>query len=103
MRSGSRGAADPAAVALVMALAAVGSFVTSPMVNTVSRSVEARADRDSLTATDPDAAFVAMQRQLALRAVHDPTPPPWSQWWFGSHPTALQRAGLPASLRRASE
>ena len=102
-RSGTRGAADPAAVALLMALAAVGSFVASPLVNTVSRSVEARADRDSLAATDPDAAFVAVQRQLALRAVHDPTPPAWSQWWLGSHPTALQRAGLPASLRGAGE
>lgn len=101
--SGSRSASDPAGVALVLALVAVGSFVSSPVVNTVSRSVEVRADRDSLAATQTDREFVAMQRQLALRAVHDPTPPQWSQWWFGSHPTALQRAGLPASLRRASE
>jgi STE24 endopeptidase len=86
-----------------MALAAVGSFVASPVVNTVSRSIEARADRDSLAATGADEAFVAMQRQLAVRSVRDPTPPAWSQLWFGSHPTVLQRAGLPESLEEAAD
>jgi STE24 endopeptidase len=31
----------------------------------------------------------------------DPTPPALSQLWWGTHPTVLQRAGLPASLSRA--
>ncbi len=101
--SRARGAADPAGVALVLALASVGSFVASPVVNTVSRSIEARADRDSLAATGADEAFVAMQRQLAVRSVRDPTPPAWSQLWFGSHPTVLQRAGLPESLEEAAD
>ena len=39
-----------------------------------------------------------MQRRLAVEAIQDPTPPRWSQFWFGSHPTVLQRAGLPAAL-----
>ncbi len=86
--------------ALVLALVAVGGLLASPVPNTVSRAVEARADRDALESTGDDAAFVAMQRRLAIEAIHDPTPPAWSQLWFGSHPTVLQRAGLPASLRR---
>ena len=46
---------------------------------------------------------VSMQRELALAALNDPTPPVWSQFWFGSHPTVLQRAGLPASMESAGE
>jgi STE24 endopeptidase len=99
--SGTRGAADPAAVALVLALAAVGSFVASPAENAVSRAIEARADRVSIATTHADATFVRMQRQLSLSSLADPTPPALSQFWWGSHPTVLQRAGLPESLRDA--
>ena len=97
-RAGVAGPGDPAVVALLMALVAVGSFATSPLANSVSRAIEARADRGSLTATHDAKDFVAMQRRLAVEAVQDPTPPPLSQFWFGSHPTVLQRAGLPAAL-----
>jgi STE24 endopeptidase len=90
-------------VALVLALVAVGMFVASPAQNTVSRAIEARADRTGLTATGDAAAFEAVQRQLALRSLADPTPPAWSQFWFGSHPTVLQRLGLPRSLERADQ
>ncbi|QNN54753.1 M48 family metallopeptidase [Nocardioides mesophilus] len=102
-RSGSAGTADPRSIPLVLALAAVGSLLSSPAVNAVSRSIEIRADRDSLAATGADAAFIDMQRQLSLRALHDPTPPAWSQWLFGSHPTVLERAGLPSSLAEAGK
>jgi STE24 endopeptidase len=95
------GAADPAVVALVIALAGVGGFIVSPLQNTVSRAIEARADRTSLETTHADATFVQMQRRLALTSLADPTPPAWSQLWWGSHPTVLQRAGLPKSLREA--
>ena len=97
-RAGVSGAGDPAVVALVLALTSIGSFAASPLVNTVSRAVEVRADRDSLSATETPQVFVDMQRRLALKALHDPTPPWLSQLWFGSHPTVLQRAGLPESL-----
>jgi STE24 endopeptidase len=100
-RSGTRGAPDPAAVALVLALVAVGGFLVSPLQNTVSRALEARADRASLEATHDGPTFVRMQRELALRSLADPTPPALSQLWWGTHPTVLQRAGLPASLSRA--
>jgi STE24 endopeptidase len=92
---------DPAAVGVILALVAVGTLLASPVQNTVSRAIEARADRTSLEATHADRAFVEMQRQLALRSLQDPTPPWLSQLWWGSHPTVLQRAGLPASLREA--
>jgi len=100
-RSGTCGAGDPAAVAVVLALVAAGVLVSSPMQNTMSRAVEARADRDSLEATGQGEVFVQMQRQLATSSLSDPAPPRLSQLWFGSHPTVLQRAGLPSSLKAA--
>jgi STE24 endopeptidase len=100
-RAAVSGPADPAVAALVLALVALGSVLATPVQNTVSRAVEARADRTSLAATGDPRAFVDLQRALAVRSLADPTPPRWAQVWFGSHPTPLQRAGLPASLDRA--
>lgn len=98
-RTGTCGPGDPAAVALLLALFAVGSLVTSPIANSVSRAIEMRADRTALTTTGADKVFIQIQKQLALTAIQDPTPPEWSQFWSGSHPTVLQRAGLPESLK----
>jgi STE24 endopeptidase len=41
-----------------------------------------------------------VQKQLALRSLSDPTPPTLSQFWFGSHPTTLQRIGIARALQR---
>lgn len=99
--SHTRGPADPAVVALLLALAAVGTFLVSPVENTVSRAIEARADRVSLEVTHAGPTFIRLQRRLALASLADPTPPALSQLWWGSHPTVLQRAGLPQSLEKA--
>ncbi|MET3963557.1 STE24 endopeptidase [Marmoricola sp. OAE513] len=102
-RAGADGPGDPRVIPLVLALAAVGAFVASPVQNTISRAVEARADLTSLEATgDPDT-FVQMQRQLTLKSLADPTPPRVSQFWFGSHPTVLQRVGLARLFERVGE
>jgi STE24 endopeptidase len=100
-RSGATGPADPAVLPLALALVAVGTFVASPVQNAISRDVEARADRASLQATGDLDAFVALQRRLAVSSLADPTPPPWSQLWFGTHPTALQRIGIARALERS--
>ena len=93
-RAGVAGVGDPRAVALLLALAAWATFAISPLENGVSRQLETRADLDALKATGDPAAFVRMQRDLALASLADPTPPVWSQWWFGSHPTVLERIGF---------
>jgi len=87
-------AADPAVVPVVLALVAVALLVTAPVQNGISRQIETRADVDALDATDDREAFVGLQRRLALRSLADPTPPGLSHFWFGSHPTALQRMAL---------
>lgn len=94
------GLGDPRVVPLLLALSVVGSLMASPVQNTISRAIEARADRTSLEATGDPQTFVEMQKQLALRSLSDPTPPAWSQFWFGSHPTTLQRIGMAQSVDR---
>ncbi len=93
-RAGIRGAGDPAAVAVLAALVALGGVVSSPAQNAVSRAIEARADRTALAATEDADAFKAVQRRLALRSLADPTPPRIGYLWFSSHPTVLQRLAI---------
>lgn len=102
-RAGIRGPADPGAAALVLALVAVGTLVAAPVQNTVSRAIEARADRVALEVTDDAESFRRLQVQLALRSLADPTPPPWRQVWFGSHPTVLERLGAADAYQRTTE
>ena len=88
------GVADPRRVPRVLALMAVATLLTSPVQNGISRRVEARADVDALRSTHDPAAFIEVHKELARASLADPTPPAWSQLWFGSHPTTLQRIAL---------
>lgn len=86
--------ADPRVVPLVLALMVWATLAASPLQSAISRQIETRADVDALTATGDGPAFIEMQRTLALRSLSDPTPPAWMQWWWGSHPTTLERVRL---------
>jgi STE24 endopeptidase len=88
------GVAEPRRVPRVLALVAVATLVASPVQNSISRRIETRADVDALRATHDPEAFVALQQELARTSLADPSPPAWSQFWFASHPTALQRIAL---------
>ena len=101
-RAGVEHPGQPEVVALLLLLAMAGSLLASPVGNTASRAVEARADRSSLEATRDYAGFERMQVQLATRSLSDDDPPRWSQFWFGSHPTTLQRLGLARALQEAA-
>ncbi|WP_332835748.1 M48 family metalloprotease, partial [Nocardioides mangrovicus] len=101
-RSGASGPGDPRVLALLLALTALGGFVASPVENAVSRSIEARADRTGLEATRDPTAFVAMQRRLALSGLDEPQPPAVTHWWFGTHPTTMQRIGMAEVLLNRS-
>ncbi|MFS3129704.1 M48 family metallopeptidase [Nocardioides sp. Bht2] len=92
--SGSEGAGDVRVIPLVLALVAVGTLLASPVQATISRTIETRADETALEMTGDPEAFLAMQRTLCIRAVCDPTPPAFSQFWFGTHPTVLQRVAM---------
>jgi STE24 endopeptidase len=87
------GLREPSVVPLVVALIAVGTVLSSPVDNAISRQIETRADVDGLETTRDTPAFVTMQKELALHSLSD-DPPAWSQFWFGSHPTTLQRIAI---------
>ena len=86
--------ADPRKVPRVLALVAIATLLASPVENGISRRIETRADVASLRTTHDPEAFIGVQKELALTSLADPTPYAWSQFWFGSHPTTLQRIAL---------
>jgi STE24 endopeptidase len=79
------------AVALAIAIVSLGFGAAS---NVLSRQVEARADAFSLRLTHDPAAFVQLERRLALRNISDPDPPALLHALFGTHPTTAQRIGI---------
>ena len=106
-RGGGRGAGgggalrDPSTVPLVLALVTIGTLLSSPLDNGLSRRIETRADVDSLEATHDPQAFITMQKQLALHSLSN-QPPAWSQFWCGSHPTTLVRIAIAEQLGDAT-
>jgi STE24 endopeptidase len=95
-RAGADGPADPRVVPLVLFLLAAGSVLSTPVQNTVSRQIEARADLHALDATGDPQSFVAMQRRLSTTNLSDPDPPAAWHWFFGTHPTTAQRVAFAA-------
>lgn len=92
---------EPTRVPLVLALVAVAGIVTAPVEAGISRQLELRADVEALAATgDPDG-FVQLQQRLVRLSLRDPTPPAVEHWWFGSHPTSVERLGLAESAAGA--
>ena len=99
-RCGADSPGDPRIVALVLFLLAVGTLVSTPAQNLVSRQIESRADVHALDLTADPGAFMAMQRELAVANLSDPDPPAALQWFFGSHPTTAQRIGFARDWER---
>jgi STE24 endopeptidase len=97
VRRGPGGMRDPTVVPLVLALVAIGTLLSSPVNNGLSRRVETRADVASLETTRDPVAFERMQRALDLHSLSD-NPPAWSEFWFGSHPTTLLRIAIARQL-----
>jgi STE24 endopeptidase len=100
-----QGLGDPAAgpgpavlpaIALALSLVAFGMGVAS---NVLSRQVEGRADAFSLQLTQDPAAFVQLERRLALRNIADPDPPWLLHALFGTHPTTVERIGIGEAWR----
>jgi STE24 endopeptidase len=89
-------AVKPAPVVLpAIALAiAIVSFGVGAASNVLSRQVEGRADAFALRLTQDPAAFVQLERRLAIRNVSDPDPPKLLHTLFGTHPTAIERIGI---------
>jgi STE24 endopeptidase len=84
------------AIALAVGLVAFGMGAAS---NVLSRQVEGRADSYALSLTRDPAAFVQLERRLAIRNVSDPDPPALLHALFGTHPTTAERIGIGEAWR----
>ncbi|KQS66362.1 M48 family metallopeptidase [Modestobacter sp. Leaf380] len=99
-RAGADAPGDPRVVPLVLFAIAVGTLVSTPVQNGVSRQLEARADQHALDLTDDPDAFADVMRRLAVANLNQPDPPAAWQWFFGSHPTTAQRVAAAAEWDR---
>ncbi len=84
------------AIALAVGLVTFGMAAAS---NVLSRQVEGRADSYSLSLTRDPAAFVALERRLAIRNISDPEPPALLHLLYGTHPTTIERIGIGEAWR----
>ena len=85
--------------AVVLAL----GLVATPMTwisNSLSRTVEARADQFSLRLTHEPAAAIALERRLSVTNVDDPDPPGWVTAVLGTHPPTIDRIGQAVAFER---
>lgn len=92
---------DGRAVALLIALVTVATFVTGPVQALISRRIETRADVHALDLTRDPAAMIAMQRRLSTTNLSDLDPSPLVFGLFASHPTGPQRIALARTWARA--
>lgn len=88
------GIGDPAVVPLALLAALVLYLGTLPLQNAVSRRYEAEADWIALRSTDDPASFVGLERRFVTTALAQPDPPDALTFWFGSHPTPLERIAM---------
>jgi STE24 endopeptidase len=100
-RVGADGPGDPRVLPLVLFLLAAGTLLATPVQNTVSRQIEARADLHALDLTRDPESFVDMQRRLSTTNLSDPDPPAAWHWFFGSHPTTAERVAFAEDWTRA--
>jgi STE24 endopeptidase len=98
--AGSRGAGPVVLPAAALSIALV-SFALNIPGNLLSRAVERSADGHALALDGDPAAFIAVERKLALQNLGDPDPPGWLQAIFGTHPATVDRIGYALSWARS--
>jgi STE24 endopeptidase len=98
--AGRRYAPVPAVLPAAGLAIALASFALQIPGNALSRRVEGSADAFALRLTADPAAFIAVERQLALQNLSDPDPPGWLQVLFGTHPSTETRIGYALTFAR---
>jgi STE24 endopeptidase len=94
-----RGAGPSVLPAAALSIALV-SFLLNIPANGLSRQIERSADGHALDLDRDPAAFIALERKLALQNLGDPDPPGWAQVIFATHPAGVDRIGYALSWAR---
>lgn len=96
-RAGVPAIGDPRAVGLLIGLITLGTVLSGPVQNLVSRHVEARADAHALNLTRDPETFIAMQKRLAISNISDLSPNTVEYLLYASHPSAPERIAMARS------
>ncbi|HET7588880.1 MAG TPA: M48 family metalloprotease [Solirubrobacterales bacterium] len=84
----------PEAVPVALLVLVTFQLLAAPVLNVVTRRVEASADWAALQATHEPSTDRAVMRRLALKSLADPDPPAWAYVLYENHPTIMQRIAL---------
>lgn len=79
------------AASVVLLLATVVNFLSMPVQNAISRSMEREADRASLELTGNPEAFIRAEVELARRNLSDIEPGRLAVFWLYTHPPVMER------------
>jgi STE24 endopeptidase len=90
-RLGVRGLADPAALPLMLAIAALAGLAFMPTAFAFSRQQEHEADRFALEITRDNRACAGAFVTMQASNLGYPRPDPWVVWMRASHPPAGER------------
>ena len=99
-QAGVTSIAEPRALGLLIALAALAGLVAGPAQAFVTRRIEARADAHALALTGDPATFESMQHRLGTVNLSDPDPPTWEHVLFGTHPSTVERMAAARAYAR---
>lgn len=83
--------ADPAALAVLLLVGNLFSYITEPISNAVSREIEHRADAFGLGVTGNRVAMADAFITLSEDDLDDPNPPAWVKFWLEDHPPLGER------------
>ena len=93
------GMREAQAVPLGLFLLVVFQLLALPLLNVVTRRLEAEADWEALQATRAPDAAESLFRRFATTALSDPSPPTWDYVLTVSHPTLAQRVAMAEAWR----
>ena len=85
------GMRNPEAVPLGLLTLIVLGLLATPLLNIITRHMEAEADWVALTVTRDPASAEGLFEEFTSAAHSDPSPPTWSYVLMQTHPTDLQR------------
>ena len=107
-RTGIEGVGDLASLPLVLVVLTVLVFLSSPIVNGISRHYEHQADQFGLEVAygivaDPNTAEIHALETLGTEDLADPDPSPFIKFWLYTHPPLADRIRFAASYKPWAE
>ena len=107
-RTGVEGVGDLASLPLVLVVLTALVFLSSPIVNGISRYFEHQADQFGLevaygVVADPNAAEIRALETLGREDLDDPDPSPFIKFWLYSHPPLEERIRFAATYKPWAE